>query len=71
MSRACPACGSEDLRIRKENGGAYGMNNLPLGKGVKGSVALDSTVCVSCGHVDLSISNADALAKIAAKWERP
>ena len=68
MSSACQSCGSEDLRIKRDNGGAYGMNNIPLGKG---TVALDSLVCVACGHVEMSISDSKALAKIASTWDRP
>ena len=68
---ACAVCGSDDLRIKKANGGAYGMNNLPVGSGKNARVALDSVVCVSCGHVESSISNSDVLGKIASTWDRP
>lgn len=67
----CGKCGSDDLRAKTENAGAYGMNKLPLGKGKNASVAMDSTVCISCGNVELSISSHDALAKIAEDWPRP
>ena len=46
----CAKCGSEDLRTKRENGGTYGMNKLPLGKGKTSTVAMDSTVCISCGQ---------------------
>ena len=71
MGSTCRVCGSDDLRIKKENGGAYGMNSIPVGKGRKSSVTLDSLVCVSCGHLEVSISDRDALSKIAATWDRP
>jgi hypothetical protein len=67
----CTKCGSDDLRTRRENGGAYGMNQIPLGRGRNAAVALDSTVCISCGNVAFAISDPDALAKIAETWERP
>jgi len=71
MSSACAVCGSDDLRIKRDNGGAYGMNSLPVGSGKNARVALDSLVCVSCGHVESSISNSDVLGKIASAWDRP
>jgi hypothetical protein len=67
----CEKCGSDNLRTRRENAGAYGMNQLPLGKGRNASVAMDSTVCLSCGNVVFTISSDDALEKIAETWERP
>jgi hypothetical protein len=71
VSSECRVCGSADLRIKRDNGGAYGMNNIPLGAGAKAAVALDSLVCLSCGHVEMSISDSKALAKIASTWDRP
>jgi hypothetical protein len=65
----CMKCGSEDLRTRRDNGGSYGMNQLPLGKGRSASVAMDSTVCLSCGNVEFTISSDAALAKIAENWD--
>jgi hypothetical protein len=65
----CMKCGSEDLRTRRDNGGSYGMNQLPLGKGRNASVAMDSTVCLSCGNVEFTISSDAALAKIAENWD--
>jgi hypothetical protein len=47
------------------------MNQLPLGKGRNASVAMDSTVCLSCGNVVFTIGSDDALEKIAETWERP
>ena len=66
----CMKCGSDDMRTKQNNGGAYGMNQLPLGKGRNASVEMDSTVCLSCGNVELTISSDDALAKIAETWDR-
>jgi ribosomal protein L40E len=66
----CMKCGSDDMRTKRNNGGAYGMNQLPLGKGRNASVEMDSTVCLSCGNVELTISSDDALAKIAETWDR-
>lgn len=66
----CMKCGSDELRTKRQNGGAYGMNQLPLGKGRNASVAMDSTVCVSCGHVEFGISSSEALSKIAETWDR-
>ena len=66
----CMKCGSDDMRTKRNNGGAYGMNQLPLGKGRNASVDMDSTVCLSCGNVELTISSDDALAKIAETWDR-
>jgi ribosomal protein L40E len=66
----CAKCGSEDLRTKRDNGGAYGMNQLPLGRGRNASVAMDSTVCLSCGSVEFTITSHDALAKIAETWDR-
>ena len=66
----CMKCGSDDMRTKRSNGGAYGMNQLPLGKGRNASVEMDSTVCLSCGNVELTISSDDALAKIAETWDR-
>ena len=67
----CVKCGSDDLRTKRVNGGVYGMNKLPLGKGKKATVVMDNTVCISCGNVEFAISSADALAKIAETWDRP
>jgi NAD-dependent dihydropyrimidine dehydrogenase PreA subunit len=67
----CAKCSGDDLRTKRENGGVYGMNKLPLGKGKKGTVAMDSTVCISCGNVEFTISSDDALRRIADTWERP
>ena len=66
----CMKCGSDDLRTKRENGGTYGMNQMPLGKGRNASVALDSTVCISCGNVESTVSDDGALAKIAETWDR-
>jgi len=66
----CVKCGSDDLRTKRQNGGGYGMNKLPLGKGRNATVAMDSTVCISCGNVELTVSSDDALAKIAETWGR-
>ena len=66
----CLRCGGEDLRTKRDNGGSYGMNQLPLGKGRSASVSMDSTVCLSCGNVELTITSERALAKIAETWER-
>ena len=66
----CMKCGSEELRTKRDNGGAYGMNQLPLGKGRNSSVAMDSTVCLSCGNVEFTITSVDALRKIADTWDR-
>jgi hypothetical protein len=71
MSGVCQVCGSDDLRIKRDNGGAYGMNNIPVGKGRKAAVALDSLVCVTCGHVELSIGDREVLDRIASSWDRP
>ena len=59
------------MRVRRQNSGAYGMNQLPLGKGRPAAVALDNLVCTSCGYVEFFVSDATALAKIAKTWERP
>jgi hypothetical protein len=67
----CAKCGSGDLRTKRENGGTYGMNKLPLGKGKTSTVAMDSTVCTSCGNVEFTISSDKALARIADTWDRP
>ena len=67
----CVKCGSDELRIRRENSGSYGMNALPLGKGKPASVAMDNLICTSCGYVEFFVSDATALAKIAKTWERP
>jgi len=66
----CTKCGSDDLRTKRENGGAYGMNQIPLGRGRNAAVALDSTVCISCGNVEFTISSDGALEKIAETWDR-
>jgi predicted nucleic-acid-binding Zn-ribbon protein len=66
----CMKCGSEELRMKRDNGGSYGMNQLPLGKGRNASVAMDSTVCLSCGNVEFTVSSAEALTKIADTWDR-
>jgi hypothetical protein len=66
----CARCGSEELRTKQDNGGAYGMNQLPLGRGRNASVAMDSTVCLSCGNVEFTITSHEALAKIAETWDR-
>jgi predicted nucleic-acid-binding Zn-ribbon protein len=65
----CMKCGSEELRTKRDNGGAYGMNQLPLGKGRNSSVAMDSTVCLSCGNVEFTVTSAGALTKIAGTWD--
>jgi ribosomal protein L40E len=65
----CMKCGSEDLRTRRDNGGSYGMNQLPLGRGRNASVAMDSKVCLSCGNVEFTVSSDAALAKIAENWD--
>lgn len=67
----CAKCGSGEMRIRKGNGGAWGMNKLPLGKGKTATVAMDNLVCTSCGYVEFFISSDAALAKIAKGWDRP
>jgi len=67
----CVKCGSDDLRTKRENGGTYGMNKLPVGKGKTSTVAMDSTVCISCGNVEFTVSSVEALAKIAETWDRP
>jgi hypothetical protein len=46
------------------------MNHLPPGNGRNASVAMDSTVCLSCGNVEFTITSHDALAKIAETWDR-
>ena len=66
----CMKCASEDLRTKRDNGGSYGMNQLPLGKGRNAAVAMDTTVCLSCGNVEFTIGSAAALAKIAENWDR-
>ena len=66
----CMKCDSEDLRTKQDNGGSYGMNQLPLGKGRNASVAMDSTVCLTCGNVEFTITSRAALAKIAETWDR-
>jgi predicted nucleic-acid-binding Zn-ribbon protein len=66
----CGRCGSSELRTKRDNGGAYGMNRLPLGKGRDAVVAMDSTVCVECGNVEFTISSDTALTKIAETWDR-
>ena len=66
----CPRCGSSELRVMRENSGAYGMNQLPLGRGRPGSVAMDSSVCLSCGNVEFTITSEEALSKIADTWDR-
>ena len=67
----CMKCGSDELRTKRENSGSYGMNKLPVAKGGRHStVAMDSTVCVSCGHVELTVSSDKVLAKIAEIWDR-
>lgn len=67
----CVKCGSDELRIRRENSGSYGMNTLPLGKRKPASVAMDNVICTSCGYVEFFVRDATALAKIAKTWERP
>ena len=66
----CMRCGSAETRTKRHNEGAYGMNQLPLGKGRPASVAMDSTVCLACGHVEFTITSDKALSKIAGTWER-
>jgi hypothetical protein len=65
----CGRCGGSELRTKRHNGGVYGMNKLPLGKGKDAVVAMDSTVCVECGSVEFTISSDTALAKIAKTWD--
>ena len=51
----CMKCASEDLRIKRDNGGSYGMNQLPLGKGRNAAVAqainVEAVVAASHQHV--------------------
>lgn len=65
----CGQCGGADLRTKRDNSGAYGMNTLPIGKGKKSTVAMDNTVCISCGHVEFRVGSPEALAKIAETWD--
>ena len=53
----CVKCGSDEMRVRRQNSGAYGMNQLPLGKGRPAAVALDNLVCTSCGYVEFFVSD--------------
>jgi len=46
------------------------MNQLPLGNGRNASVAMDGTVCLSCGNVEFTIISHDAMARIAETWDR-
>jgi hypothetical protein len=65
----CPKCNSADRRRRDENGGAYGMNKLPLGTGAKATVSMDNVVCVTCGYVEFFIGDTRALEKIKKDWD--
>ena len=65
----CMKCGSEELRTKRDNGGAYGMNQLPIGKGRNASVAMDTTVCLACGNVEFTITSREALTKLADTWD--
>ena len=59
------------MRVRRVNDGAYGMNQLPLGKGRPATVALDNVICTGCGYAEFFVSDAAALTKIAETWDRP
>ena len=67
----CAKCGSAEMRVRRANDGAHGMNQLPLGKGRPASVALDNLVCTSCGDAEFFVSDEASLTKIADTWDRP
>ena len=71
MPTTCAKCGSDDLRLRRENGGAYGMNSIPVGRGAKATAALDNLICVFCGFVEFYVSDPATRDKIAAAWDRP
>jgi ssDNA-binding Zn-finger/Zn-ribbon topoisomerase 1 len=71
MPSTCPKCGSGDLRMRRQNGGAYGMNSIPVGRGAKATAALDNLICVACGYVELYVSDPAVRQKIADTWDRP
>mgnify|MGYP001822188888 CR=1 FL=1 len=65
----CAKCGSVELRVRKSNGGTYGVNKIPLGRGRNAVATMDNVVCTGCGHVEFYITDPDALAKIEQSWE--
>jgi len=67
----CVKCGSGEMRVRRENSGSYGMNQLPLGKGKPSTVAMDNLICTSCGYVELFVSDEASLTKIAETWDQP
>ena len=67
----CAKCGSTEIRVRRANDGAYGMNQLPLFKGRPASVAMDNLICTSCGYVEFFVSDEASLTKIAETWDRP
>ena len=71
MPSKCPKCGSGDLRLRSQNGGAYGMNSIPVGRGAKAITALDNLICVACGYLEVYVSDPAARQKIADTWDRP
>ena len=71
MPSKCPKCGSDDLRLRSQNGGAYGMNSIPVGRGAKAIAALDNLICVACGYLEVYISDPATRQKIADTWDRP
>ena len=68
----CPQCGAHNVRARKGNMGAYGVNSIPLGGSGLFSLAhttpLDTYVCIGCGYVESYISDRHDLNLIAETW---
>jgi hypothetical protein len=67
----CPKCGARTVYMRQNKANSYGMGSIPLGGTIisQGAPA-DDYVCVSCGYVEVYISDSTRLDYISENWRR-
>ncbi len=63
----CPKCNSNNVYAAYDNGGAHGVNSIPVSP-LGRYIMLDNYVCGDCGYVEFYISNPTGMEKIKNNW---
>lgn len=66
----CPKCNAASVYRRQNNNGPYGINTVPVGGVLGGTIApVDTYVCTRCGYYENYIRDGKKLIYIAEHWE--
>ena len=66
----CSKCGAGSVYLRRNNGGAKGVNMMPLGGSLLGAyAAVDTYACSACGYFENYIRDPKKRRYIAEHWE--